>query len=181
MARKESITRDIIVEIAFGMVREEGFEQVTARKLAAKIGCSTQPIFRIYENMAELYEVLFDKAIAFFHQYYEEYHGNHMTPFVNLGMAYIAFAKDEPKVFHLLFLSPNRGERTLYEMVNGENGLLVKEINKAAEMHCKSPGELFMKMWIFIHGAACMVITDDYDLEDNETLAQLRGAYAAFR
>ena len=33
---------------------------------------------------------------------------------------------------------------------------------------------LFMKMWIFIHGCACMVLTGDYDLTKEETLDLLR-------
>ena len=27
-----------------------------------------------------------------------------------------------------------------------------------------------MKMWIFIHGCACMVLTGDYDLTEEETI-----------
>ena len=41
----------------FALARAEGIENVTARKLAAQIGCSTQPIFRVYANMGELYSI----------------------------------------------------------------------------------------------------------------------------
>ena len=34
MARRESVTRDVIIDAAFSILREEGIEQVTARKLA---------------------------------------------------------------------------------------------------------------------------------------------------
>ena len=54
MARKESITIDRILDTAFEMTREEGIAGVTARRVAARAGCSTQPIFRVYENMEEL-------------------------------------------------------------------------------------------------------------------------------
>ena len=54
MARKEMITIDKILDTAFAMTREEGFANVTARRVAAKAGCSTQPIFRVYKNMEEL-------------------------------------------------------------------------------------------------------------------------------
>ena len=53
MARKETITIQTILDTAFAMTREEGFANVTARKVAAKAGCSTQPIFRVYKNMEE--------------------------------------------------------------------------------------------------------------------------------
>ena len=41
MARKESITKDALLTAAFALLQEEGSLQVTARKLAAKAGCST--------------------------------------------------------------------------------------------------------------------------------------------
>ena len=59
MARKESVTKNDILEAAFSILQEEGIEQVTARKLAARANCSTQPIFRIYKNINELIEELF--------------------------------------------------------------------------------------------------------------------------
>ena len=54
MARKETITKDAIIQAAFSILQEEGIEQVTARKLAAKANCSTQPIFRFYKSMDEV-------------------------------------------------------------------------------------------------------------------------------
>ena len=59
MARKETITKQDIMNAAFEILQEEGIEQVTARKLAAKANCSTQPIFRVYKNMDELIGELF--------------------------------------------------------------------------------------------------------------------------
>ena len=62
MARKETITKEDIIQAAFEILQEEGIEQVTARKLAAKANCSTQPIFRVYRNMEELTEELFGNS-----------------------------------------------------------------------------------------------------------------------
>ena len=59
MARKETITLQMISDTAFAMTREEGFSNVTARRVAAKAGCSTQPIFRVYKNMDELWQGTF--------------------------------------------------------------------------------------------------------------------------
>ena len=69
MARKETITIDMILDTAFAMTREEGFANVTARKVAAKAGCSTQPIFRVYKNMDELWRAVYDKAAVYFRNY----------------------------------------------------------------------------------------------------------------
>ena len=101
MARKETITKKDILNAAFEMASEEGFDHVTARTLAAKAGCSTQPIFRVYKNMEELGEELFEQVVAYFGSYYENFPHKNDTPFVNLGLAYIQFAQDNPKLFKL--------------------------------------------------------------------------------
>lgn len=53
MARKELITKSDIRAAAFEMARKLGVVEITARKLASYAGCSTQPIFRNYENMED--------------------------------------------------------------------------------------------------------------------------------
>ena len=69
MARKEQISKQMILEGAFELVRQQGIEMLTARKLAAHIGCSTQPIFRVYSNMEELEKEVFVKAKTFYENY----------------------------------------------------------------------------------------------------------------
>ena len=66
MARKISVTKEMVKSAAFAIMREEGMDGLTARRLADKTGCSTQPIFRIYENMNELHEEAFAMAIAYY-------------------------------------------------------------------------------------------------------------------
>lgn len=181
MARKATITKNDILNAAFQMAREEGIEQVSARTLAARAGCSTQPIFRVYKNMEELGEELFVRAIEFFGAYYEEFPKKNDTPFVDLGLAYIRFAQEEQQLFRLLFLSENRHGKSLYDMLNGKNGVVVKEINNAKFYGCKNPSDMFMKMWIFIHGSACMSLTGDYDLQEEDTIKLLEECYGAFQ
>lgn len=180
MARKETITMEQILDTAFAMTREEGFANVTARKVAAHAGCSTQPIFRVYKNMDELWDAVYERAVSFFRDYYSLYPRIGKTPFTNLGMAYIAFAREERHLFELLFVSGENRRKSMYEVLNGNEGNVVYEINLARVSGCPDPSGLFMKMWIFIHGAACMSLTGDYDLSDRESLELLERSYRAF-
>lgn len=180
MARKETITIQMILETAFAMTREEGFVNVTARKVAAKAGCSTQPIFRVYKNMDELWCAVYQKAADFFQNYYRFYPRRGKAPFVNLGMAYIAFAREEKHLFELLFITGGPGKKSMYELLNGSQGNVISEIALAKSAGCPDPSDLFMKMWIFIHGAACMTLTGDYDLSNAQTLELLERSYQAF-
>lgn len=180
MARKEMITQSDLLHAAFEMAKEEGYENVTARKLAAKAGCSTQPIFRVYHGMEELGDDLFEMAAGYFEMFYGEFPKTYDTPFVNLGLAYIRFALENKNLFRMLFLAENRHGKSLYDLVNGTMGAVGKEMASAKAFGCQNPQEMFMKMWIFIHGAAGMSLTGDYDLTESETVNLLTEAYQSF-
>ena len=180
MPRKECITIEQILDTAFAMTREEGYASVTARKVAARAGCSTQPIFRVFTNMEELQGEYTDRVVSFFEQFYRQYPRKYAEPFVDLGMAYIAFAARESHYFEMLFLTGERMGKSLYDILNGTGGNVVREIRKAQEAGCKNAEDLFMRMWIFIHGAACMTITGDYDLTDEATAKLLIDTYHSY-
>ena len=179
MARKESITKQMILDVAFEMAREEGLQSITARHVAERANCSTQPIFRSFVNMDELTGDVYDRAVAFFQAYYDAFPKPLKAPFCNLGMAYVAFAREEKELFRMLFV-PEKPRKSLYEILNGENENVKAEIIKAKEQGCVDPGALFMKIWIFIHGAACMAMTGDYDLSDEETKTMLESVCKSF-
>ena len=171
MARKEQITKEVILKGAFELLKEQGIENVTARKLATHIGCSTQPIFRVYENMESLRNDLFNMA----RDYYDNFCLNHKkesaVPFVDLGMCYIQFAKQELNLFKLLFLSSHDEDNTMYDLINGkENGFVIKELKRIHNLKMDRAQMLFMKIFIFIHGMACMTTNGEFDLSKEETV-----------
>lgn len=180
MARKESVTREDILSNAFDMAREEGIENVTTRRIADKAGCSTQPIYRIYRNMDELVDAIYERTILFYNDFVSKCDKVDDTPFVNLGLAYIKFAAEEQNLFRLLFMSKEHGGKTLFELLNADQDYVMEQINKARAMGAKDPSGIFMEMWIMIHGIAGMTITNDYDLPFSETLKLLRNSYQSF-
>lgn len=181
MARKESITREILSEGAFKLLREQGEEMLTARKLASYIGCSTQPIFRIYEGMEDLNSEMFTKSKNFYEDFCRRYERKSNVPFVDLALSYIQFAKDEPNLFRLLFLSSHGNDNTMYEIINGkENGFVIKELRSIPNLDMNNAGNIFMKVFVFMHGMACMVINGEFDLDDNETEKMLVDVISSF-
>lgn len=180
MARKEIISKNDIIDAAFSMTSEQGVSEVTARKLAAYAGCSTQPIFRNFSGMEECLDSVFDKSLSYFDDYTKSYGRKSRVPFVNIGMAYISFATKEPHLFSFLFMKPNNKGLNMYSLLNARTGCIMTEMNSARADGIKSPEMIFMKMWMLIHGAACMCITGDYDLTEEETKSQLEEAYNCF-
>lgn len=181
MARKEKIHKDFLVDTAFILAKQEGFENVTARKLAAKAGCSTQPIFRLYENMEDLLAEVYLKAVDFYDFFYNECPKDNDEPFVDLGRAYIQFAEKEKELFKLLFMGEKKSYgRSLYDILNGSKSYVGTEFAKAKAAGVSDVQDLFTKLWIFIHGIACMTITGDYDLDESQTIGLLKEAVKKF-
>ncbi len=180
MARKETITRETVRKGAFDLLREEGADMLTARKLAAYIGCSTQPIFRLYENMDKLISEVFAMAREYYEEYYKNSHVDDSVPFVGLSLAYVNFAKTEKNMFEFLFMSKNK-ECTLYELINGgDNAYVIKELKKIPNLKMDKAEDIFTKVFIFMHGFASMTICGEFDVSEDEARSMLTEAIKSF-
>lgn len=179
MARKEVISKSEIISAAFDMTRRRGIAELTARKLASFMGCSTQPIFRHFSGMEACMDTVFDNGLKLFDEYADNNKDASKIPFVSLGMAYISYAKDETHLFSFIFMTPNYHGMDLNTLVNKRNGYIEAEKAKALEAGLKNPDDIFNKMFMMIHGAACMSVTGDFDLSDEDTKKLLEDAYKA--
>ena len=182
MARKQSITKEMIQQGALALATQEGLEAVTARKVAAKTGCSTQPIFRAYENMEDLQKDVIRLAGEFFADYYENSPRVNPIPFVDLGLTYIRFAKEYEQLFTILFASHHKKEISTYEFINGgDKGYVLKELRRIDGVSAQKAGAIFSNMWTFINGLACMALNGDYDLTDEEAIENMTEIYEALK
>lgn len=108
MARKKTITKDQILKAAYEVVATEGFARFTARNIAAKMKCSTQPIYLEFENMDDLKNAL----ITQIHHYLAtevfpvERTGNTI---IDLALNYIGFANREKRLYRALYLEEYGG------------------------------------------------------------------------
>ena len=51
MPPKAKVTKDMIIDAAFNVVREAGAENINARTVAKKLKCSTQPVMYHFETI----------------------------------------------------------------------------------------------------------------------------------
>lgn len=84
---------------------------MTARALAAELGCSVKPIFGLFKNMEEVQQEVGIAAYELYQKYLlEDMTSGKYPPYKASGMAYIRFAKDEKELFKLLFMRDRSGE-----------------------------------------------------------------------
>ncbi|MDR1761277.1 MAG: TetR/AcrR family transcriptional regulator [Bacteroidales bacterium] len=101
MPKTSSITKEMIIDAAFEIVRADGFTAISARNIAKKMGCSTQPIYWTYENMEVLKQDVITKILQFLSVQIGSYTKTG-KPFLDLGLGYIHVAFTESVLFKSL-------------------------------------------------------------------------------
>jgi len=180
MPPKEKVSKAKVSSTAFEMTREYGFSEVTARKLAERLGCSTQPIFRAYENMDELRCDLFYMSTDFFIERMLSKKGK-SPAYMGLALSYIEFAREEKNLFELIASVDDFGTQTITEFLKSEEGAgILKKISQDSDMPDKKKQELFTMFWMFIHGMASLIAGNRVDFTDREIRNYISKAYEGF-
>ena len=117
---KQKITREMVLEAAFAIAREQGPEQVLVKAIAQRLGCSVQPIYSYCNNMESLRSDLSQMAGAFLGRYLAE-HVDRDHLFRSTGDAYLRFAKEEPHLFRLYFFRRRPPASSLAELCAQES------------------------------------------------------------
>lgn len=166
MPPKFKFTREQISEAALDITREKGMSGLTARALAAKLGCSVKPIFGLFENMEDVQQEVLSAANVMYHNYLQEDMTNGKFPaYKASGMAYVRFAKEEPELFKLLYMRDRSNESI--EENREEIKPLIELIMANTGLNEDDAYMLHIEMWIYVHGIATMTATSylDFDME----------------
>ncbi len=169
MPAKKQITRDMILSAALKLLREQGYEAVNLTQLAKALGCSTQPVYLSFSGMDALRGELIPLAVAEFERYMKA--GSEDGIVCLYGMRYIAFAKEEPRLFRFLFMRPNAFaeiKQTLLAMIERS----IEKLMAAYRIGHEEADILHDQLWMHAHGIASMVATDfcDWDMAKVERM-----------
>ncbi len=104
MPAKASFTRKQVLDAAFELVRTEGMSALSARRLAERLGCSTQPVYSAYRSMQALRATVVERAEAVARSYLEPSTPSD-SPFLQLGLGSLRFAQQEPQLYRSVALS----------------------------------------------------------------------------
>ncbi len=106
MPPKVKITKEMIINAAFEITRENGIDAVNAKSVASYLNCSTQPVMYNFATVEELKLTVFDKAFAYMKEQVVFPKGKKSKyPMREVGLDYISFARSNPNLFKLLFES----------------------------------------------------------------------------
>ena len=153
MSRRPSTTKEAMIEAAFQLVRRDGFDALTARSLAAELGCSTQPIMYRFPDLAELKALVYQNA--------DEYHTAYLfsaEDLLGIGLRYVQFAAEETNLFRLLFQSGHFDGTSLAEMITApEAEGLIRVASSQLGLTKEDALSAFEALYVAVHGYASLI------------------------
>lgn len=179
MPPKPKITRDILLAGALDLVREQGVEAINARNVAARLGCSTQPIFSHFATMEDLKTAVHQEAEQLYNTVMMASMQAGGEDFLGMGMAYIHFARTEPQLFQLLFMSSSIVQGDLAEMAGTTQGddQVIAFLSSKTGLSLSESQKLYTALWFTVHGIASLLATNGCSIDDLEARTILRHTF----
>ena len=174
MPPKAKFTKEQITKAALGVVSEKGAQALTAKELGAALGTSTTPIFTVFHSMQEVQDAVMLAAMERFEEYAHK--AAHLGPvFKQVGMQMILFAKEEPKLYQLIFMS-SISEAQTFDDIYAHLGSLADEclnvLQKDYDLSKDNAKTLFEHVWIHTFGIGALCATGMCDFS-HEQIAQM--------
>lgn len=174
MPPKAKITKEMIVEEAFNILRKDGVEKVTARSISEQLHCSTQPVLYHYATVDDIKKETYRKADEYHSNYIMNMEKDYGNPMLAIGMNYIKFAIEERNLFHFLFQSNEFSGKSMKNLMDSEGllpilAVLQQKLN-AAEEEAKL---VFDTLFIFVHGYASLYANNTMSYDEGTVAAAL--------
>ena len=175
------IKKEDLIKGSIKIIRDEGDSNLSARNLAKVVGCSTQPIFRLFVNMDDLKKTVYDDVYELQKKYLLK-GKEHQVPFIGVGLSYIDFATKEKNLFKFLFMSSFTKYNNILEMANNEDGKKYTEmIIKSTGLSPESSKQIYINTWLIIHGIASMMATTNSKLTKDDIEIIIFDAFKGYR
>ena len=181
MPPKAKFTKEQITKAALGVVSEKGVQALTAKELGAALGTSTTPIFTVFNSMQEVQDAVMLAAMERFEEYAHK--AAHLGPvFKQVGMQMILFAKEEPKLYQLIFMS-SISEAQTFDDIYAHLGSLADEclnvLQKDYDLSKADAKTLFEHVWIHTFGIGALCATGVCDFSHEQIAEMLTQDFTA--
>ncbi|MGN0277057.1 MAG: TetR/AcrR family transcriptional regulator [Hominisplanchenecus sp.] len=181
LRKTRKFTKEQITKAALGVVSEKGPQALTAKELGAALGTSTTPIFTVFNSMQEVQDAVMLAAMERFEEYAHK--AAHIKPvFKQVGMQMILFAKEEPKLYQLIFMS-SISEAQSFDDIYSHLGSVADEcldvLQKDYDLSKDNAKTLFEHVWIHTFGIGALCATGMCNFSDKQIADMLSQDFTA--
>jgi len=152
MPPRAKITKEMVIDAAFEVARETDAENINARTVAKKLGCSTQPVMYHFVTIEELKKTVYAKADCYHSEYLMNIENIQNDIMLGIGLNYIRFAVEE-----------------LMPVISAMQGAIGDSTEQVKE--------ILLTIFLFAHGYASMIANNSLKYDEELIKAHLERAY----
>lgn len=181
MPPKPKFTKDEIISAALCVVSQNGADALTAKSLGDALNTSATPIFTVFRSMQEVQNAVKAAAMARFESYAHKTQAE-MPIFKQIGMQMILFAREEPNLYQLIFMSQNSDVKSfadIYAHLGSVADECLHTIQKDYGLSAADAKTLFEHSWIHTYGIGTLCATGMCDFTQEEISQMLTQAFTA--
>ena len=167
MPPKVKFQKEEIVGAALRVAGKKGIDAVTAREVARELGVSVGPIFTWFDTMDALRAEVYELAKGRYRDYIERGLAE-VIPFLGVWHQYIRFAREEPELYKMLFLTKTGGA---IEALRFSQELARESLMRVYHMDAHAADCYFRDLWLVAFSFATLIVTDDCPYTDEEIFA----------
>ncbi|MBO5209471.1 MAG: TetR/AcrR family transcriptional regulator [Lachnospiraceae bacterium] len=178
MPPKAKITKEMIIDVAFGIIQNEGVDKVTARNISEQLHCSTQPVLYYFATVEDIKKTVYEKADEYHSNYIMNMENDYGNPMLAIGMNYINFAIEERNLFRFLFQSNEFSGASMLDLLDSEELLpLLTVLQQELDMTMDEAKEIFSTLFIFVHGYASLYANNTMVYEEANVISALEKVF----
>lgn len=172
MPPKTKYTKDEIISAAYELAREEGLDNVAARGVGKKLNTSATPIFTFFNSMEELKAEVIKKAESEYISYMDGVL-DYPLVFKEYGLRWIRYAKENPKLYRLLFIGTNSAVSLFRKDLHESLDPVIESIKQTFDIDYGDAKFIFNQMTIYAHGLADFYINNPRLFNDEQISSYL--------
>lgn len=172
------ITKEMVRNAGFSIVRTQGVEKLNARTVAQQLSCSTQPVMYHFSTMEELRHAVYKKADLYHSEYLMQVHAPGEMFLLGIGLNYIRFAVEEPALFRFLFQSGYAPGNSILEMIDSDAlRPLLEAMGGVIGLPENKIKEVFVSIALFAHGYASIIANNGFSFDEEAASLHLERVY----
>lgn len=175
MPPKAELTKEKIILAAFELVREEGLEALTTRRIAQRLRCSTQPIYSVCGSMEEIRNGVYARASECAKDYMTGYKDDSKSAALNLAIGFMHFAQKEREIFRALYLTgylqydPDKDMLLGFKLLGVDAGEhYFQRSSRIYKLSNIQRRRLYLKLTIYLVGIGTLLNTNTLKLDMDE-------------
>ncbi len=177
MPPKVKISKEMVADASFEVIRKKGHESLNARTISEYLGCSTQPVLYSYKTMDEIREAAYEIADGY-HTGFIMPGEKDENPMLTLGLNYVRFGQEEKNLFRFLFQTDKFGGKDVGALMSDPGLSEIMEIMATGlSVDVGKAKEMFLTFFCVAHGMASLLANNSMEYDEGQCRKMLENVF----